>query len=465
MLGKKEFSVVILLLVCSTMIIFGGEISTVTLNDDLALSEKKIGMAYRTADTVFVAAPMGERETDRAGIIKALEEVEPGGTVLFGPGTYKLGGEIIRITIPNITLLGHPEGTTLFGCERREFSMENIKEFGNNCNGLEIYAGGVSVRDITFENFFWGLHIGCCWETLPKMMPGDGGHTIEGNTFKGNSNALRVTGFWSQPTVVQNNQFLNNWHSIAVYGTTVHILNNKITAPEPGEVQGFGFPAEGIHLARPLELDESAKDVGFSCKNNVISGNYIEGVTEGIIMTADVPAITCRNNSVSNNTIIISRANPSVFPYFLSVQTGGDSTVVGVPLALRGHWRDNNIEDNNIQGAEGLGIEIRGGTNNRIVNNKITGVSRREPFPGNSIAAIPILGGDPETWRSANGSGIWLSPGSNDNEIRNNRFENIAFAAVFVEGDKNQVEVLKKTDSVRDMGKGNLVTGAKNSKQ
>ncbi len=420
--------------------------------------------AFQKSDTVFVAPPTGERETDRASIVKALEGIAPGGTLQFAPGTYLMGGEIIRITVPNITIKGHPDGTILRGCDPGEFSMADIEAFGNNCNGLEVYAGGVSVLDLTFENIFWALHIGCCWKSIPKMMPGDGGHIIEGNTFIGNSNALRVNGYWSQPTVIRNNRFRNNWHAIAVYGNTVHILDNEITAPAPGKVQGFGFPAEGIHLARPLELHESANDSIRSCKNNVISGNFIEGVTEGIMMTADVPGITCRNNVISNNTIIVKRAHPLVFPDFLVGNAEGDSTVVGVPLALRGHWEDNLLEDNNIQGAEGLGLEIRGASNNRIINNKITGVRRRRPFPGNAIAALPILGGDPESWRSANGSGIWLSPGSNGNEIRNNRFENIASAAVFVEGDKNRVEVLKKTDSVRDMGTGNSVNGTTQSK-
>ncbi|MEG9329163.1 right-handed parallel beta-helix repeat-containing protein [Salinimicrobium catena] len=411
------------------------------------------------SDTVFVAPPTGDRETDRASILSALEEAEPGGTIWFAPGTYLMGGEIIRITVPDVTLKGHSEGTILRGCSKGEFSMEDIQEFGNNCNGLELAAGGQAVLDLTFKDLFWALHIGCCWETMPKMMPGEGGQRIEGNTFIGNSNALRVHGYWSEPTVIRNNRFLNNWHSIAVYGNTVHILDNEIMAPEPRKVQGFGFPAEAIHLVRPLELHESAKNGSRSCENNVVSGNYIEGITEGIMMTADLPDIPCRNNVISNNTIIVKRARPFVFPEFFTGNIKGDSTVVGVPLALRGHWENNLIERNTIRGAEGLGIEIRGGFNNKIVNNSISGISRRKPFPGNAIAAIPILGGDPETWRSVNGSGIWLSPGSDENEIRNNRFGNIAFAAIFIEGDQNRVEVLEESDTVRDTGTGNSVKG------
>lgn len=65
-------------------------------------------------------------------------------------------------------------------------------------------------------------------------------------------------------------------------------------------------------------------------------------------------------------------------------------------------------------------------------------------------------------WEKANGSGIWLSTGSNRNEISNNKFVNIASSAVFIEGNENRVEVIKVKDSVRDLGTGNLVIAAMN---
>jgi pectin methylesterase-like acyl-CoA thioesterase len=59
-------------------------------------------------DTVHVAVPTGEQDADRASILDALEAVQPGGTVLFQPGTYRIG-EFIRIPVPGITLQGHRE--------------------------------------------------------------------------------------------------------------------------------------------------------------------------------------------------------------------------------------------------------------------------------------------------------------------------------------------------------------------
>jgi parallel beta-helix repeat protein len=411
------------------------------------------------ADTVHVAPPTGERTADRASILAALEAVQPGGTVQFAPGTYLMGGAIIRITIPRITLLGHPDGTTLLGCHRDEFPMEDPFEFGDLCNGLELAAGWQTIRNLHFEHAFWALHVGCCWATTPEMLGGDGGHVIEGNTFSNSSNALRVHGFWTEPTVIRNNRFVNNWHSVAVYGNTVHLLDNDIEAPEPERVQWFGFPAEAIHVVRPMELHESAMGVTRACANNIVAGNRIDGITEGIMMTADDAETPCRNNVIRDNVIVIRRAHPASVPDFLRAHDD-DATVIGVPLALRGVLIDNVIEGNEIRGAEGLGIEIRGGSRNRIVNNTVSGVIRREPFPGNSFASIPVLGGDPAAWREANGAAIWISPGSSENEIAGNRFVDLVACAVYLEGDGNIVETRDAGDVVCDSGTGNRLRGA-----
>lgn len=89
----------------------------------LALGATQPTTAQRAASStpqedgiVLVVPPTGEKATDRASILAALEKVEPGGTVQFAPGTY-LSGEIIHVTVPGITLLGHPEGTILRGCD------------------------------------------------------------------------------------------------------------------------------------------------------------------------------------------------------------------------------------------------------------------------------------------------------------------------------------------------------------
>jgi proline iminopeptidase len=399
-------------------------------------------------EVIHVAPPTGERNTDRASILAALAEVRAGGTIQFAPGTYLMGGDIIRVTVPRVTLLGHPEGTTLRGCDPGEFPWEDITEFGNSCNAIELAGGQQTVRNLTFEHAFWALHVGCCWSEFTHMRGGEGGHLIEGNTFRSSSNAVRMHGFWSEPTVVRNNRFVNNWHSVQIYGGTVHLLDNDISVPEPEKVQLMGFPMEGVHLARPFELHESVQGVARRCDNNVIAGNRIDGVTEGILVTANEPGMVCRNNVIRDNTIAIRRTRPLTVPGFIRVHDPTDSTVIGVPLALRGvagesTLEDNLIEGNVIVGAEGLGIEIRNASRNRIVNNTVTGIVRREPFPGNSFVAMPLVGGDPEAWRDANGAGIWFSPGSEKNVVAGNVFDRIAGPAVVREG------ALQTDDDVR----------------
>jgi hypothetical protein len=88
------------------------------------------------------AAHRGERG-DRASILAALEQVQPGGTIQFAPGTYLIGGEIIRIAVPRLTLLGHPEGTTLRGCGPDEMAREpGAVARDERCNLLELAGAG-----------------------------------------------------------------------------------------------------------------------------------------------------------------------------------------------------------------------------------------------------------------------------------------------------------------------------------
>jgi hypothetical protein len=109
------------------------------------------------------------------------------------------------------------------------------------------------------------------------------------------------------------------------------------------------------------------------------------------------------------------------------------------------------VEGNQIIGAEGLGILLDGVSGSRIAGNSLVGIQRRVPFPG-----LTWDGSDPR-WESANGSGIWISPGSDENEIVGNSFRDIAADAVVLEGSRNRVELADPAVSVRDLGSGNGV--------
>jgi parallel beta-helix repeat protein len=441
--------------------------------------------AAATPDTVFVAPPTGERTNDRASILAALEHVAPGGTVQFAAGTY-LVGEMIRISTPDITVLGHAEGTTLRGCDPEAFadrasSMEA-------CNGLELAGARQTVRGITFEHAFWALHLGCCLDDWP-MHRTEGGHLVEGNTFRSARTGVRVNGDWTEPAIIRNNRFLNNWHSVSINGNTVHLLDNDISAPEPEQVPFHGVPWDAVKLGPPLPYHGAEAAQGRGCSNNVIAGNRIDGIVDGIRIEIYEPGTTCRHNVIRDNTIDVGRARPRAADGFIRSDPS-DPSFVGVPLALLnypqafhgsdvvwtdagwrrsqesggrgGDWADSAIEDNviegnRISGAEGVGMEILHASRNRIVNNTITGIKVRERFPGNYFGPLPELELRP-AWQAANGSGIWLSPGSDENEILGNTFEDVAAGAIVLEGGRNRVEHRDASDAVRDLGSGNRVS-------
>jgi pimeloyl-ACP methyl ester carboxylesterase/ketosteroid isomerase-like protein len=405
---------------------------------------------------VHVAPPTGERATDRASILAALERVPPGGTVQFAAGTY-VTGEIIRVGVPRITLLGHEDGTAVRGCDPSEYLEQAVVLF--TCAGFELSAGHQTVRNLTFEYTSHGLFVGCCWFDNPDdaesgegrqpRLAQPGGHVIEGNTFRFASNPIRVIGASAEPILIRGNRFVNSYHVVSVMGGAVHFLDNDVAVPEPGQVPIAGHPGGAVAMlpfGSMLPPWNRSADEDTSCSHNVIAGNRIEGHPDAIYIGAHAGS-SCRHNIIRDNTLIV---RPTV--------RGADMRIVGVPLAIRstdsGLIEDNHVDGNRIAGAEGLGIEVFRASRNRISNNLITGISRRDPFPGSAYWR------DASPWREGNGSGIWLSPGSDENEIVGNTFEDIATDAIVVEGERNRVETRSTGDAVRDLGSGNVVVSS-----
>lgn len=101
----------------------------------------------QNAEVVHVAPPTGQHVADRASIVAALEPVRPDGTVQFAPGTYLLGG-FIPVSVSGVTLLGHPNGTTLRGCDPAGRSTPDSRV---RCNTLALIGSRQVVRNLTFE--------------------------------------------------------------------------------------------------------------------------------------------------------------------------------------------------------------------------------------------------------------------------------------------------------------------------
>jgi parallel beta-helix repeat protein len=416
------------------------------------------GDASVSSDTVHVASPTGNQANDRASILDALERVRPGGTVQFAPGTYLIGG-IIRIPTDEITLLGHTRGTVIRGCEPEAFPEPPAVFFA--CHGFELAGARQTVRNLTFEYTWHGLFVGCCFPADEEALESGGvgplrsqpgGHLIESNTFRYTPNGLRVIGESAEPTVVRDNRFIDVYHAVQINGGAVHVLDNDIGVRDPERVPYTNYPGDAINIlpfSSMLDLLQSPTEDHTSCSGNIIARNRIDGYPDGIRIMVPDPRSSCRRNEIRDNTIVVQRARWVDIENGPRITDAADSSIVGVPLRLSNWARagaaegedahdarieDNLIEGNRVIGAEGVGIEVLHASGNRIANNTLTAVERRDPFPGNT------LGGEPERWREANGSAIWLSPGSDENEIAGNTFEDIAAFAVVLEGDSNRVE-------------------------
>jgi len=245
-----------------------------------------LAQASPHSETVHVAPPTGERETDRASILAALEQVRPGGTIQFGPGTY-LVGEIIPIATPRLTLLGDPAGTTLRGCEAEDFAAVGDAMIATwtgdadprdpsqiakvrSCDLLQLTGGRATVRNLTFEQAWKGLTLGCCEMDERGVQQTVGGYLIEDNTFRDIVNGIRGILWARDPTVIRGNRFINTFHAVAAHVSHLHVLDNQVSVPEPARVSSIGHPGFAITLAGGTMVDLTGQ-TAVPCDGNVIA--------------------------------------------------------------------------------------------------------------------------------------------------------------------------------------------------
>jgi parallel beta-helix repeat protein len=140
-------------------------------------------------------------------------------------------------------------------------------------------------------------------------------------------------------------------------------------------------------------------DPGQSCRHNVIRDNTIVDIVVRLVKLPAGPTVVDVPLSLHNdpeNCRVAAQCRPG-----LSVGESDPKASI----------EDNLIEGNWIIGAAGFGIEIHYASRNRIANNTIIRVMRKESFPG-------VVLRHPTGWPEVNGSGIWVSPGSAENEKR-----------------------------------------------
>lgn len=122
---------------------------------------------------------------------------------------------------------------------------------------------------------------------------------MESNTFRTSSNGIRTMGQWTEPAVIRNNDFVNTFHAVVVHGSTVHMLANSISAPQPVHVPTAGHPGGAVTISA---TDLNA-ELSLDCSGNVIADNRIEGHPDAIAIALFRPGTSCRDNAIRDNTI------------------------------------------------------------------------------------------------------------------------------------------------------------------
>lgn len=384
-----------------------------------------------------MAQPTGDPTADRRSLAEAFAAAEPGDTIAFASGTYRIGGEGLDLATSDVRLLGSPEGTVLRGVDANQLPQLGEEEFFRFGNGLRLSGGRQSVQGITFEHFAMALAIGGSDGASPNR---HGGHEIVGNHFR-DSVTLQIDVDADLPTVVRGNRFTNTYHAVAALGRNVHVLDNRISAPDPQRVP-FGWPSLAIGI-RPLP--------GVPCLGHRVVGNRVEGHTDAVVvgvMPSDGPGaqigdLEIRGNTIQMRTVLHSESagkalegTPAIgvairlinaqravargeldFPNFPGRPADGwpsafaEAAITGVA-----------ITGNRIDGAIGVAIELVEGDGNVVTGNRIGPVATVAPTDVARLREHATFGVGPGIWLrqnalAANGTAIWLSPGSVGNTI------------------------------------------------
>lgn len=404
-------------------------------------------LACADRSSLEIPAPTGDRAHDQDVIATVLAQAIPGDIIRFGPGTYVIGGEGLVIATPEISLRGHPDGTTLVGCTSAERSALSMEEFWETCNGFTLAGEGQHVSDIRFEGFENALTIRHprAVELPDRDLPYVGGLVIENNVFQDvTSLSIRIDA--DSVVQVRDNVFRNSWHAIAMGGRNIRIMNNDISVPEPERVS-IGFPGGAIGL-RPSDG---------VCESVLVEGNRIDGHTEGVMVAVfpqDEPGSSCSDITVRDNEILMRpvyypendrrmgveelrryAGKPVIAPAILvrNVQPLVEAGDIDWPefWMPEGGWppelanariHDVLVEGNRITGAIGVGIEVVGVEDIQVLDNEI---EVRAATTSDEIDGLH-LGGNagPGAWvelgflDAVNGTPVWASDSSQRVTIR-----------------------------------------------
>lgn len=253
-------------------------------------------LTHGGSGVIDVAAPTGDQERDRASIVSALAQAEPGDTLRFAAGTYVVG-PIVRLATPALTLLGHTDGTTLRGGDFDPAA--GYDQFGEDDDAadalgvLHLFEGGTTVRNLTFADSWFGLILGGHYdEEQPERA---GGFVIEGNTFQSSQNGVRATNIGDTATVIRSNTFIDVHYGVSALGNAFVVEGNTFEMRATPRTQGYG---EAVSLA--------AEHVAGGCSDNRVLGNTMSGQELGVGMYTG-GSRTGTGNQIRDNRIVVRR--------------------------------------------------------------------------------------------------------------------------------------------------------------
>lgn len=323
---------------------------------------------------IHVAPPIGDQKTDRQSIVTALELAGPGDTIQFDTGTYEVG-LIIRVDTPKLTLLGHPDGTTLRGGDFDKGGGFEAREGPPDSLGvLHLFEGGSTVRGLTFADSWWGLILGWHYgfDNDDREPERQGGFLIEGNTFRDSQNGVRATSAGPALSVIRDNTFIDVHFGAGGLGSGFRFENNRFTMSDAPRAQGYG-----------AAIRVGAEHVFGAAADNHVVGNTIEGYWVGIGSTTD-GVRKASGNVFRRNTITVRSEVEGSIGIHLRHRTERGQAVTQPSDA--GEPAPTVVEGNHITGAARAGIDISPGYGDvRVVNNTFANLGGPEVLRGGAF--------------------------------------------------------------------------------
>jgi hypothetical protein len=276
----------------------------------------------------------------------------------------------------------------------------------------------VKVRGLTFESFVIALAAGFADPTA-------GPYLIEQNVFKNSFEGVELALRSPHPSQVRSNEFIDVARPFFMFGGTAHFRHNVTTNPRPEDIPLTGQPIQtGVIVTSP----------GEPCENNLVAGNRVDGASDGFFLVADGLDAECRNTVIRDNVF----TNQTIY-------TPGDTGTLAVLVATGGGTVSGTLlQDNSLEGTNGIGTFAEGVTHSKFVGNTIANVRKRA---------------DLEPPLAPGGIGILLVGGSFGNEVRANDFPHVESCAVVLREDTHDNQVVEPEDRVLDQGTDNQVVG------